>query len=176
MRQCAIFTVPQSRNFTWRLDVKSSPEKPRYIVIGFQTDKDGDQEKNPSIFDLVNLTNMYVTLNSRRYPEADYNLSFTKQQFSRAYGDAANFRSKFYSMDELVSNPNITPSDFKALYPLFVFDVSKQSERLEYSVTDIHVKATFNENVSAKTEAFALVISDRMLSFQSDGNKMSVVF
>ncbi len=176
MRQCAIFTVPQSRNFTWRLDVKSSPEKPRYIVIGFQTDKDGDQEKNPSIFDHVNLTNMYVTLNSRRYPEADYNLSFTKQQFSRAYGDAANFRSKFYSMDELVSNPNITPSDFKALYPLFVFDVSKQSERLKDSVTDIHVKATFNQNVSAKTEAFALVISDRELSFQSDGKKMFVVF
>ena len=35
---------------------------------------------------------------------------------------------------------------FKTLFPLFVFDISKQSERLKYSVTDIHVKATFTAN------------------------------
>ena len=118
---------------------------------------------------------MFVTLNSTRYPAVDYDLSFTKQQYSRAYGDAASFRAKFYNMDELVSNPNITPSDYKDLFPLFVFDVSKQSEKLKNSVTDIQVKAHFNENVPDGTEAFALVISDRVLSFESDGNKMTVI-
>ena len=117
---------------------------------------------------------MYVTLNSTRYPAVDYELSFTKQQFSRAYGDAASFRSKFYGMAELVSNPNITPSDYKDLFPIFVFDV-RQSEKLKNSVTDIQVKAYFNENVPANTEAFALVISDRVVSFTSNGNKMTVI-
>lgn len=176
MRQCESISVPKTTNFTWRLSVKSSPEKPRYIIVGFQTEKDGDQEKNPSVFDNLNVRNMYAMLNSTRYPEVDYNLSFPKQQFSRVYGDAASFRSKFYNMDELVSNPNITPSDYKTLYPLFVFDVSKQSERLKTSVTDIQIKMQFNQNVPTGTEAFALVISDRMLSFQSDGNRMSVVY
>ena len=175
MRQCESISVPQSRNFSWRLTVKSSPEKPRYIIVAFQTEKDGNQEKNPSTFDHVNVKNMFVTLNSTRYPSVDYDLSFTKQQYSRAYGDAASFRAKFYSMDELVSNPNITPSDYKDLFPLFVFDVSKQSEKLKNSVTDIQIKAFFNENVPAGTEAFALVISDRVVSFQSDGNKMTVI-
>ena len=58
-------------------------------------------------------------LNSIRYPTADYNISFLAQKFSRVYGDAAEFRSKFFNMEELVSNPNITPSDYKTLYPLF---------------------------------------------------------
>ena len=151
-------------------------EKPRYVIVGFQTVKDGDQEENPSIFDNVDVRNILVLLNSTRYPAVDYNLSFTKQQFSRVYGDAAAFRSKFYRMDELVSNPNITPIDYKSLFPLFVFDVSKQSERIKNSVTDIQIKAQFNANVPANTEAFAVVISDRMLKFQSDGNKMSVVY
>ena len=115
-------------------------------------------------------------LNSTRYPAVDYNLSFPKKQFSRVYGYAAAFRSKFYRMDELVSNPNITPIDYKSLFPLFVFDVSKQSERIKNSVTDIQIKAQFNANVPANTEAFAVVISDRMLKFQSGGNKMSVVY
>ena len=175
MRQCESISVPQTTNFSWRLTVKSSPEKPRYIIVAFQTDKEGNQEKNPSAFSHVNLKNMYVTLNSTRYPVVDYDLSFTKQQFSRAYGDAACFRARYYNMDELVSNPNITPSDYKDLFPLFVFDVSKQSEKLKHSVTDIQIKARFNENVPANTEAFALVLSDRVVSFQSDGNKMSVL-
>ena len=38
------------------------------------------------------------------------------------------------------------------------------------------MKANFTENVPANTRAFALVISDKMLSFQSDGNNMSVVY
>ena len=79
-------------------------------------------------------------------------------------------------MDELVSNPNITPVDYKSLYPLFLFDVSKKSERLKYSVTDIQIKAFFEINVPAGTEAYAVIISDRLINFQFDGNKFSVVF
>ncbi len=176
MRQCDSITVQQSTTFTWRPSTKSSPEKPRYIIVGFQTGKDGDQTTNPSVFDNVDVTNIFVTLNSTRYPAVDYNVSFPRQQFSRLYGDAAAFRAKFYRMDELVSNPNITPSDYKSLYPLFVIDVSKQSERLKNSTTDIHIRAQFGTNVPDHTQAYVMVISDRLLSFQSDGNKFSMVY
>ena len=175
MRQCDSNAVNQSTNFTWRLSVKSSPEKPRYIIVSFQTDREGDQDKNASLFDHCDLTNMYIMLNSTRYPAVDYNVNFTKNQFSRLYGDASVFRNKYFRMDSLVSNPGIHPGDYKMLYPIFVFDVSKQSERLKNSVTDIQIKAQFAQNVPESTTAYALVISDRMLKFQSDGNKMSVV-
>ena len=115
-------------------------------------------------------------LNSMRYPTADYNISFGKQQFSRVYGDTADFRSKFFNMNELVSSPNINPSDYRTLYPLFLFDVSKRSEKLKYSTTDIQVKMHFNTEIPVNTEAYAVIISDRLINFQSDGNKFSVVF
>ena len=158
-----------------RLSVKSSPEVPRFIIVGFQTAKSNNQLANPSLFDNVNVSNIYVMLNSMRYPTADYNISFPKQQFSRVYGDAAEFRSKFFNMDELVSSPNITPSDYKTLYPLFLFDVSRQSEKLKYSTTDIQIKMHFVDNVPENTQAYAVIISDRLINFQSDGNKFSVV-
>ena len=41
---------------------------------------------------------------------------------------------------------------------------------------DIDVVETATIGVPANTRAFALVISDKMLSFQSDANKMSVVY
>ena len=176
MIQCDSASVPQSTSFTWRLAVKSSPEVPRFIIVGFQTNKLNSQRQNPAIFNNVGVKNIYVMLNSTRYPEVDYQISFPKQQFSRAYADAALFRSKFFNMGELVSNPNISPTDYKNLYSLFVFDVSKQSERLKYSVTDIQIKAFFDNNVNAATEAYAVIISDRLINFQSDGNKFSIVF
>ena len=119
---------------------------------------------------------MLVMLHSDRYHAVDYNLSFSNQKFSRVYGDAALFGVKFFGMDELITQSNITPRDYKTLYPLFTFDVSKEKEKLKSSVVDIQIKANFTENVPANTGAFALVISDKMLSFQSDGNKMSVIY
>jgi len=84
------------RNFTWRLSVKSAPEKPRWIIAAFQTDKSGNQEHNPSIFDNCNLTNMLVMLNSRRYPAFhDDDTNFTQKKFSRVYGDPQRSEQNF---------------------------------------------------------------------------------
>ena len=101
---------------------------------------------------------------------------FANQTFSMVNGDAAFFGVKFFGMDELITQSNITPSDYKTLYPFFTFDISKQKEKLKSTVVDIQIKANFTENVPVNTRAFALVISDRMLSFQSDGNKMYVIY
>ena len=62
---------------------KDISRETRFIIVGFQTAKDGDQTKNLSTYDHVNLKNAYVTLNTDRYSEVDYNLPFTNQKFSR---------------------------------------------------------------------------------------------
>ena len=175
MIQCDSAAIPQTTSFSWRLSVKSSPEVRHFIIVGFQTGKSNDQDENPSIFNKLNVNNIYTMLNSTRYPTTYYNVSFPETKFSRVYGDDSEFRTKFYNMDELVSNLNITPSDYRNLYPLFLFDVSKQSEKIKYSTTDIQIKMHFNENVPANTTAYAVLISDRLINFQSDGNKFSVV-
>src|SRR6218665_1425484 len=84
-RQYDTITVPQSTTFTWRLS----------IIIAFQTNGDGNEEANPSIFDHCDLTNMVVMMNQDRSPAVDYNLSFPNQQFSRAYRAAATFSENF---------------------------------------------------------------------------------
>ena len=125
-RQCDVLSVPKSTSFRWRLSVKTAPEKPRFIIVGFHTAKYGYQTKKPSTFDHANLKNAYVTLNTDRYPAVDYNLSFANAKFSRVYGDAALSGVKFFGMDELITQSNITPSAYKTLYPLFTFDIIKQ--------------------------------------------------
>ena len=178
MIQCDSASIPPGNisSFSWRLAVKSSPEVPRFIIIGLQQNGINNQTTNPSTFAHLNVSNMYVMLNSTRYPATDYDINFGIQQFSRVYGDVADFRSKFFNMDELISNPNINPSDYKGLYSLFLFDVSKQSEKLKYSTTDIQVKIFFRGDVPNNVQVYGVIISDRLINFQSDGNKFSVVF
>ena len=175
MLQCDNLPVPPGiGTFTWRLGVKSSPDIPRFIIVGFQTDKSNDQTTNPAIFFDCEVRNIYVTLNAKRYPDTDYENDFTVNKFSRIYGDASTFRKKFYNMDELISNSGINPVNYKKLYPLFVFDVTKQSEKLKTSVSDIHIKASFNgANPPDNTIAYAVIISDRLFHFVSDGSKIT---
>ena len=178
--QCDTSQVPTNqKSFTWRLGVKSSPDIPRFIIVGFQSGKNNNQEQNPAIFDHLLVRNIYVTLNAKRYPDTDYDNDFNKNHYSRIYGDASSFRKKFFNMDELISNSGIDPISYKNLFPLYVFDVTKQSEKLKTSVSDIHIKAFFDNdpaggnNPPDNTLAYAVIISDRLFHFVSDGSKIT---
>ena len=179
MLQCDNTSITGTE-FTWRLGVKSSPDIPRFIIVGFQIGRNNNQEQNPARFDNCDIGNIYVTLNAKRYPDTDYDINFNENRFCRIYGDSSTFRKKFYNMDELVSNHNINPVDYKNLYPIFVFDVTKQSEKLKTAVSDIHVKMRFNTNPALDRDgnprnvmAYAVIISDRLFHFVSDGSKIT---
>ena len=179
MLQCDNTSITGTE-FTWRLGVKSSPDIPRFIIVGFQVERNNNQEQNPARFDNCDIGNIYVTLNAKRYPDTDYDIKFSENRFCRIYGDSSTFRKKFYNMDELVSNHNINPVDYKNLYPIFVFDVTKQSEKLKTAVSDIHVKMRFNTNPALDNAnnprnvmAYAVIISDRLFHFVSDGSKIT---
>ena len=60
--------------------------------------------------------------------------------------------------------------------PLFILNVSKQSERLNHWVVYITVEMQFSENVVANAKADALIISDRRLKLQSDGKKINMLY
>ena len=66
MIQCTSTSIPNVTSFSWRLSVKSSPEVPRFIIVGFQTERNNDQEKNNTLFDHLHIKNIYVMLNSNR--------------------------------------------------------------------------------------------------------------
>ena len=179
MLQCDNTSITGTE-FTWRLGVKSSPDIPRFIIVGFQIERNNNQIQNPARFDNCDIGNIYVTLNAKRYPDTDYDINFGENRFCRIYGDSSTFRKKFYNMDELVSNHNINPVDYKNLYPIFVFDVTKQSEKLKTAVSDIHVKMRFNTNPALDRDnnprnvtAYAVIISDRLFHFVSDGSKIT---
>ena len=119
---------------------------------------------------------MQVWLNHSRYPSVDMATDFDKSQYAGLCMSFYDFASRYYGIDNLLAGSAVNPSTFKSLYPIHVFDVSKESERLTEGVVNITVRMEFRAAVPANTQAYALVISDRILKFKSDGSKMSVLF
>ena len=132
--------------------------------------------RNAALFDHCNLTNMQVMLNHSRYPSVFMPTDYAKEQFVGVYKSFYDFASIYYGIDNLLAGSAVNHITSKSLYPIHVFDVTKQSERLTEGVVDLTVRMEFSVALPANTQAYALVISDRMLKFKSDGSKMSVLF
>ena len=85
MRQCETYSLPQARSTVWRLGVSSSPVKPRWVLVGLQTDKSDNQNNNAALIDHCSLTNMQAWLNHSRYPSVDMATDFAKEQYAGVY-------------------------------------------------------------------------------------------
>ena len=86
-----------------------------------------------------------------------------------------DFKKDYYGIDSLVGETQVNVAAYKSLFPIIVFDVRKQNEKIKTGVTDIQVKFEFNAAVPADTTAYAIMISDRFYKLVFDGNNMSVV-
>ena len=95
---------------------------------------------------------------------------FAKEQCAGIYKSFYDFACRYYGIDYLLAGSEVNPATFKSLYPIHVFNVSKQS------IVDLTVRMEFSTNIPVNTQSYALIISDRMLKFKSDRSKMSVLF
>ena len=84
-----------------------------------------------------------------------------KEQFAGVYKSFYDFASRHYGIDNLLTGSGGSPNAFKSLFPIHVFDVSKQSERLTEGVVDLTVRMEFSANVPANTQAYDLVSYSR---------------
>ena len=93
----------------------------------------------------------------------------------KLYDICDDFKKDYYGIDSLVGGTQVNVAAYKSLFPIIVFDVRKQNEKIKVGVMDIQVKFEFSAAVPADTAAYAIIISDRFYKLSSDGKNMSVV-
>jgi hypothetical protein len=168
--------VPRdSKNFCWSLATTIDSEKPRWLLVAFQTGRSESQSANPALFDNLRVRNIYVKINSERYPNEDMNLSFPQMRTSLAYSALRDFKEDYWGIDGRESSNQITPIEFVDRFTIFVFDLRRQSEKLKTATQKIVVHSNFDVNPPVNTTAYALLISDKMLQLDSDGGKFGVI-
>jgi hypothetical protein len=171
-RQCeSIQLNAGQRQLDWRLSVSTGSERPRYVVLAFQRNKMDRDTGNSAIFDNLDLENARVEFNGEYYPENDLMLDFENNRYVIGYQMLTDFYHNVMGREGC----SVRLRDFKSHYPLLVFDISRQSERMKDTASDIRIKATFAKNIPLNSYAYALVLSDREIQMQSDGDRMRVI-
>jgi hypothetical protein len=113
-----------------------------------------------------------VTLNNERYPQFEITTNFPSNDYSDLYEMFDNFKKEHYGFNSLVGGTQVNYPAFKLLFPIIVFDVRHQNERLKSGVVDMQLECRFDANVPANTRAYVLIISDRLYKLESDGRNL----
>lgn len=163
-------SYPNTNRHTWSVKSSSQLESPRYIIFGFQTNRDNKARKRSDQFDHCKLKNLKVFLNSEYYPYSDLNLNFSKGDVSKAYEMLIRFRESYYNT---YPDPFIGRSDFINKYPLIVIDCSRQNEAIKEGIIDIKLEIENHENVPANTSAYCLIIHDKIFEYNPLTNEIN---
>lgn len=163
----------QTMSHTWNVKTSNQLEKPRWIIVAFQTDKKNKIAADMSSFDHCNLSNIKLYLNSNVYPYDNLNLNFDKRQWAILYEMYARFQESYYQKES--SEPCLNLKQFKELAPLAVIDCSHQNETLKAGSVDIRLEFETNVNVAANTSAYCLIIHDRLVTYNPLRSTVNIV-
>ena len=154
--------LPITSRQVWTVKTSNQLEKPRFVILGFQTNRKDQRAVNASQFDHYNLTNVKLFLNSQSYPYGNLNLDVNRNQFAMLYDMYANFQNSYYGKDP---EPMLKKTQYLTYAPLIVIDCSKQNESLKSAPVDIRVEFEAKESFPAGTSAYCLILHDRIVQY-----------
>ncbi|XP_031345829.1 uncharacterized protein LOC116180021 [Photinus pyralis] len=156
--------LPQTDKHTWAIKTATSLETPRYIILGFQTGRDGKVNQDMSKFDQCGIENVRVFLNTERYPYDNLNINYLNNRYASLYEMYAAFQSSYY---ETEGQPLLTPDQFKQNAPLIVIDCSHQKDSLNSKAVVLRVEFDTSANVAANTTAMCLILHDKVFTYNA---------
>lgn len=151
--------LPQTTSHMWSVKTVSHLNRPRYVIVGLQTNRKNVRQRSAGKFDACNIQEARLHLNSQIYPYNMNMLDIGGGICAELYKEYANIQSSYYNNTES-SNPfGLSAADFQ-LNPLFVFDTSRADESLIDSSVDIRVELKTKQNIPANTAAYCLIVYD----------------
>ncbi|CAH1184009.1 unnamed protein product [Phaedon cochleariae] len=130
--------IRETASDIWAIKTTSSLERPRYIIIGFQSsDNTDDRSKDATKFIHAGVNNIRLYLNSEVYPYERWNLDFDRKLDAVAYYAYENFQRSYYGKD--ICEPMMSIEEFRK-NPLFIIDCYHQPDAMKTSTVDIKLE------------------------------------
>ena len=149
---------------------------PSWIFVAFQqNDRQHDQDLNNDTFIRLPVISAQVIIGTERYPDSAFLLNFDDDDYSQGYGQIKE-AFKGLTKDDLLK-PYISEDDFRSSnegnnigYNIYGFDIRYQ-KNFENS-QPIKIEFKFSENIDAGIYGYALVLTNRLASISSDGQRL----
>ena len=165
-----------SQNFwTFELGVQEGINVPIWIYVVFQqSDRKPDQILNNDASYRMPVTSCQGIIGNSKHPDSGFLLSYNDDDYSQGYGQIEAFRA--LTKDNILQ-PYISKHDFRS---------SNDGDNIGYNIHafDIRYQKSFESGQSVKVEfkldgvvpagiyGYALVLTNRLVSITSDGQRM----
>lgn len=160
---CEYPVLPQNTSHSWTVKSSSLLEKPRFVIIGFQTNRKNVLHHSSGRFDHCNLKNLKVHLNSEVYPYEDFRANFSANITAILYKAYADFQKSYYS--KVNCKPLLSKEDFQNHAPLIVVDLSHQNDAVKSSTVDLRIEFETEVVIPAATAAYCLILHDQVITY-----------
>lgn len=158
--------VPQTTRHTWSVKTTSKVNKPRYVIVAFQTNRNNIVGSNASEFDHCNITNLKLYLNNERFPYDDFNLNFAQISYHELFYALTKIQHSYYN-GMGGSNAVANWPSYAGLVqtPIFAFDCSKSEESVKPGMVDVRLEIESSANIPVNTSAYCLIIHDNLIRY-----------
>lgn len=164
--------LPQSTRHVWSVKSSTHLERPRYVIIGFQTNRKNRSEADASHFDHCSVRDVKVFLNTHCYPPENMNLNINQNQYALLYQSFFDFQRSYYGK---APEPLLKKEQFLQNAPLLVFDCAHQSEPLKTGTIDLKIEIETIDNIPENTTAFCLVLHDKIVEYNVLTNRVQKI-
>ena len=162
--------------WTFELGTQEGVSIPTWIFIAFQqNDRQHDQNLNNDTFVRLPVISAQVVIGTERYPDSAILLNYDNDDYAQGYG-LIKEAFKALTKDDILQ-PYKSENDFRSSnnnndvgYNIYAFDIRYQ-KNFE-NAQPIKVEYKFSENIDAGIYGYALVLTNRLISITSDGQRM----
>ena len=162
--------------WTFELGTQEGISLPTWIFVAFQQiDRQHDQNLNNDTFVRLPVISAQVVIGTERYPDAAIILNYDDDNYSQGFGLIKEAFGALTKDDIL--QPYISENDFRSSnnnndigYNIYAFDIRYQ-KNFE-NAQPVKVEFKFSENIDAGIYGYALVLTNRLISITSDGQRM----
>ena len=166
-----------AQNFwTFELGTQEGINVPIWIIVGFQQmDRQDDQNLNNDTFVRLPVISAQCIIGTEKYPDSAVLLNYNDDDYSQGYGQIKE-AFKALTKDDILQ-PFISEDDFRSSndgidigYNIHCFDIRYQKSY--ESGQSVKVEFKFDGVIPGGIYGYALVLTNRLISISSDGQRM----
>ena len=174
----SVFIKEVNNQNLWNFELGSHENMnvPIWIIIGFQQrDRQNSQNLNNDTFCRLPVVSAQCIIGTEKYPDAGILLSYDDDDYSQGYHqikEAVKALTKDYILQPYISEADFRTSKVAANdigCSLYVFDVSYQKKYTNSQ--PIKVEFKFERVVPIDINGYALVLTNKLVSISSDGQR-----
>ncbi|KAK9701472.1 hypothetical protein QE152_g30534 [Popillia japonica] len=152
-RKWKLFELPslhKTKTDVWPIKTSTNLEKPRYVIVAFQTARKDSVTADASTFDHASITNLKLHLNADSFPYDNMNLQINENKYASYYNKS--------------DQPLLSYEKFKEC-ALYVIGCANQKEAVKSSIVDVKLELESLSSFTEDTTAYCLIIHDNIVEY-----------